>query len=75
MPAGGIGHSVKASATERGKVDNDEVANLSVRIAGGGVGTITCARIAPHPRNRPGHVRWHHHMRADSAGGAERSGH
>lgn len=46
MPAGGIGHSIKASATERGPVDNDDIANLSVKTASGAVGNVTLSRIA-----------------------------
>ncbi|WP_415504108.1 Gfo/Idh/MocA family oxidoreductase, partial [Actinomyces slackii] len=46
LPAGGIGHSQKASATERGEVTNDDIANLSVRTATGAIGSITLSRIA-----------------------------
>jgi predicted dehydrogenase len=46
MPAGGIGHSQKASETERGAVENDDISNLSVRTASGAIGNVTLSRIA-----------------------------
>ena len=46
MPAGGIGHSQKASETERGEVSNDDNAIVSLKTKGGAIGTVTLSRIA-----------------------------
>ncbi|MFT0847928.1 Gfo/Idh/MocA family oxidoreductase [Actinomycetaceae bacterium L2_0104] len=46
LPAGGIGHSQKASETESGPVENDDDAILTLRTAAGAVGSVTLSRIA-----------------------------
>ncbi|MDK9295144.1 Gfo/Idh/MocA family oxidoreductase [Propionibacterium freudenreichii] len=46
LPAGGIGHSQKASETERGAVTNDDNALVSLKAESGAIGTVTLSRIA-----------------------------
>lgn len=46
MPAGGTGHNQKISETERGEVTNDDTAIVTMRTAGGAVGTVSLSRIA-----------------------------
>lgn len=46
LPAGGIGHSQKASETESGPVTNDDNASLNVRTVNGAIGNVTLSRIA-----------------------------
>ncbi|MDU0967974.1 MAG: Gfo/Idh/MocA family oxidoreductase [Actinomycetaceae bacterium] len=46
LPAGGIGHSQKASETESGPVDNDDNAVVTLRAKSGAIGTVQLSRIA-----------------------------
>lgn len=45
MPAGGIGHSQKASETEVGEVTNDDNALLNLKLKNGAIGNVTLSRI------------------------------
>ena len=46
LPTGGTGHSQGASATESGPVENDDNAVISLRTAGGAIGSVNLSRIA-----------------------------
>lgn len=51
--AGAIGHAASASG-ERGPVDNDDVAQLSLKLAGGGVARVDLSRVATGTPNSLG---------------------